>query len=279
MLTKTWRYLGFVGMLAFAVATSHAAEDPNRDESTKPATRTYVMASPRACLIGPPIWTTHTLWLPSGAVENFARADGALRVPAGTKVVFRLDREMESVWYAHAAGTIGTSLEVQWRPGESNTDCTCSLCKPESNDVTATAAKRPIVKPCPWITIGVDGARDTRRGPSIGHADVGVAVRFRKAGVYSLRGIVHTVVQPQSLTLEKRLLPAEVDQDVVYVKVVVVDKSVPSEDPNDEESADPNTANTQSMPRDLVGDAATALDTETEMVWPDEYLLPEDNLE
>jgi hypothetical protein len=49
-----------------------------------------------------------------------------------------------------------------------------------------------------------------------------------------------------------------------------VDKSDTDKDPNDTESADPDTANTQSMPNDLNEGGSTAAGMEVEAVWPEE---------
>ena len=288
MSNRVWRCVFALLLSTAAVTTVYGKEAPSEDSVTKPdqvvskepaseddAAKAahivrYVIAAPRACLIDAPLWTAAIPWLPSGAAENFARADGALRVLTGTQVVFALGPGLEAVWYDHTYGTIATSLEVQLRPADLPDDSNDPNDQKDLHGQAATAAKRPAVEPSPWITLGVDGAKDTRKGPSIGHADVAVGVRFSNAGVYYLRGIVRTVVEPQypqpvdhwrdrlSVTGAENLpdIPAEVDRDMVHVKVLVVDKPVANEEPNDPASKEPNADHTESLPKDSEGQNA-----------------------
>ena len=270
MLIRSWRCLLALGLCMTVVAAVHGREDPNQDDSaTRPSpTVAYVMAAPRACLIDAPQWAAAFPWLPSGAAENFARADGSIRVVVGTKVAFALGSETEAVWYGGAYGTIATSLEVQRRVDNStDDDCTCTKCRPggtDANDRSKTTAARRDAEVCPWVTVGTDGVKETRKGPSIGHADVAVGVRFQRPGTYSIRGIVRTAVEPQytqptdgwrdrlGIAKGSRLpdIAAEADRDVVLVKVVVVDKPEPNEEPEDGTSDDPDAVNRRPMPKD-----------------------------
>ena len=87
--------------------------DPNRMCHRPIPVMKYTVASPRACLIGPPIWSTNAYYLPTGAAENVPRAHGYLRVRVGTRVVFCLSRDLEGVWYRRSYGCIGTSMVLQ----------------------------------------------------------------------------------------------------------------------------------------------------------------------
>ena len=237
----------------------------------------YTMASPRACLIGPPIWSTNAYYLPTGAAENFPRANGGIRVPVGTRVIFCLSRELEGVWYRNSYGCLGTSLVLQMCKGCKCIDaanlkecleeirCCCEECKnlgvrcPEPTDTE--------ILPCPWVTIGRDGAKDCRKGPSIGRAKVGVPIRFRRPGIYYLRGIVHTFAHPRyPLPIEEwedRLLdpsapdkilppiPAAADKDVVYVRVHVVDRPIIDVEPDDGMVEDPDVIHVRPIPKDF----------------------------
>ncbi len=260
----------------------------------------YVMASPRACLIGPPVWSTNAFYLPSADAENFPRNSGTLRVRAGTRVIFSLSRELEGVWYTGTYGLLGTFLEMQWCrlckcevdnwkecvraqcacerckclaskceqclcaagdcPGCDCPDCKCVDCKcPEPDGTNASL--------CRWVTIGRDGARDVRKGPSVGRARVGVPVRFSRPGIYYLRGIIRTVAQPyyprpleywqerlvDPDAIDKklpRIWPA-VDKDIVYVRVRVIELSAEEVEPQEPIAEDPDVANIKPMPKDV----------------------------
>ena len=217
----------------------------------------YAMASPRACLIGPPVWSSNAYYLPTGAAENFPRANGAIKVPVGTRVVFCLSRDLEGVWYPHSYGCLGTSLVLQWCQYCKTADCNCPKCDPDSTDI----------RPCPWVTIGRDGAKDVRKGPSIGRARVGVPVRFRRPGIYYLRGIIHTFARPwyprpldqwrqrllgdsNSADILPPIPPME-DKDVVYVRVHVADVPVVPVEPKEEAVLDPDVIHITPMPKDI----------------------------
>ena len=252
----------------------------------------YTMASPRAALIGPPLWSNNTpraYYLPSGGAENFPRGSGSIRVRTGSRIVFSLSRELEGVWYAGSYGALSTSLELQWCRACKCTDaqwkecvcvlCECAKCKcaacacPDVDcddasrvdcDCPATSDVKPVI--CPWVTIGKDGAKDVRKGPSIGRAKVGVPVCFRRPGIYYLRGIVRTVAQPfyprpiepwydrlvDENATDKVLprIPAAVDKDIVYVRVQVADWPVADVEPDVDPADDPDVANIKPMPKD-----------------------------
>ena len=219
----------------------------------------YVMASPRACLIDAPFLSS-TDGARYGAVDNFARRDGSLRIRVGTKVCFQLSDQLEGVWYSDAFGTLGTSLEIQWYA--------CNA------DHVEIASERRL-SDC-WITIGRDAVRDTRQGPSIGHAHIGVPVRFLRTGVYYLRGIVRTFACPlvdcSSIFTDRSESATEmsvsapdgtistsaadtqglriVDRDVVEVKVVVVPQTGISNVSHEPMVTDPDTENDTQWPRD-----------------------------
>jgi len=239
----------------------------------------YVMASPRACLIGPMYRCTNAWCCARGAAENFPRANGAMRVPVGTRVVFCQSREMEGVWYDRSYGCLGTSLVLQWCPA-----CKCDTCEPADDDTAAASA---------WVTIGSDGAKDVRRGPSIGRAKVGVPVRFRKAGIYYLRGIVKTFARPRCLRpvqldvgenaaeLEADevlpAIPAAVDKDVVYVRVHVVNWPTADAEPLDEAVDDPDVTYIKPMPKDAdvdqMGQTEATLGADEPVDWVDPDVL------
>jgi len=247
----------------------------------------YTVASPRACLIGPPIWINAAYYyLPTGDAENFARKNGSLRVPVGTRVIFCLSRDLEAVWYTGSYGCMGTSIVVQYcrlckclDPAATDCDltrpdpnecpyarCTCENCR-RLGAVCCPRPDDPVFEPCPWVTIGKDGARDCRKGPSIGRAKVGVPVHFKRPGVYLIRAIVRTFAKPgYPLPLEdwrERLIapddptdvlpeiPPAVDRDVIYVRVRVVDRLVDAVEPNDVPPIDPDVGCIRPMPKDI----------------------------
>ncbi len=193
-------------------------------------------------------------------LQRIFRADGTLRVVTGTRVVFGLGERSEAVWYAGTYGTVAISLELQRQVDDVN----------DPNKREAATVHSP--SKVSWVTLGQDGAKDTRKGPSIGHGDVTVAVRFPKAGIYSLRGIIRTEAQPQyTEPLDKwreRLgirrggklpeIPAEVDRDTVYVKVVVVDGKTVKE-AGDTTTADFETGAEQSLAEDAQGETDVSL--------------------
>ena len=238
-------------------------------------TMRYVMASPRAALVGRPAWSANTYYLPSGAADNFAREAGSIRVRVGSRVNFCLSNQTEGVWYSNSYGTLGTSLTLQWCAAcncedtewkdciNALCDCDACICAASGDcelDETVTAEAEDI---CPWVTIGRDGAKATRKGPSIGHASVGVPVRFRKAGIYYLRGIVSTVARPwyplpidqwtyllpeNSAADSLPAIPIASDKDVVYVRVHVIDLNTADVEPVEEVSTDPDVEYIEAMP-------------------------------
>jgi len=237
----------------------------------------YSVASPRACLIGPPRWSTNLYYMPAGDAENFPRKSGSLRVRVGTRVVFCLSRDLENVWYSGSYGCMGNSLVLQYCrackctaadvadcPGN---ECSCEQCRSLG---LAAAEPEPGAAPvtdCPWVTIGRDGSKDCRKGPSIGRAKVGVPVTFRRPGYYLLRAIVHTFARPgYPLPLEpwrQRLLgsndpaiplpqipPAE-DRDVVYIRVRVTDCIIGEVEPEEVPTDDPDCVHIRPIPKEI----------------------------
>jgi hypothetical protein len=217
MARSKWFVAGAV-VLIVAAALS-AAETEKKDEPIIAAgdvtsVISYDMASPRAFLMGVPIEGSDDMGM-IGAAENFARADGTLEIPVGTRVIFSLSQGTEGVWQQGAYGTIETTLTVEWFPTSSTG--TCDACA--SADASTS---------CPWTTVGMEGARDTRTGPSLGYTKVGVPVEFTEAGTYCVRGIVSTSVMSSYLrsdTQSDALLAA--DTDIVLVKVRVLSSGKP----------------------------------------------------
>lgn len=245
----------------------------------------YCLASPRACLIGPPVWSSNAYWLPTGAAENFPRANGAIKVPVGTRVVFCLSRELEGIWYKRSYGCLGTSLVLQLCQACKNAECDCEQCKPAVNQVRPIAVNPDRVRPdkvqlCPWVTIGKDGAKDVRKGPSIGRANVGVPVRFKKTGIYYLRGIVRTCARPyyprpleqwyDTLLDENDTdgilppIPSAVDRDVIYVRVNVVNLPIAEVEAEEELTDDPDVIHIKPMPKDIDSSEPTQIEIELE---------------
>ncbi len=240
----------------------------------------YIVASPRAALIGRPAWSTDAWYLPSGGAENFARKPGSLRVRVGTRVWFGLSPQSEGVWYAGSAGVLATSLKLQWCVACKCEDadwktCVCDLCGCEAclcagcvecelDDATLAEVAEEVA--CPWITIGRDGAKAARKGPSIGHARVGVPVRFRKPGIYYLRAIIRTTAQPwypeplepwyerllgsNSTAASLPAIPPAVDRDVVYVRVHVTNWGKADGQPIEAPSQNPDAEYGEALPRD-----------------------------
>jgi len=269
-------YLCVAGVVAASVGT-YSLADTSDGAEPEPTIRVpvikYAVASPRACLTGPPAWSERVYYLPSGAAENFARPNGVLRVRTGTRVIFALSRELEGVWYPHSYGCLGTSLVVQWckdcKCGEDCKFCECLQCNCQECEQLGVAAadgtEKPEIVRCPWVTIGKDGAQDCRRGPSIGRARVGVPVRFRKPGIYYLRAIIHTYAKPRyPQPLEPwririygedapdRVLPPipiAQDRDVVYIRVIVTDEPATDIEPEEAPAEEPDVLYTKPMPK------------------------------
>ncbi len=267
----------------------------------------YVMASPRACLLGPGPCNVATRCLKMGAADNFRRANGAIRVPVGTRVIFRLSRELEGVWYPRSYGALGTSLVLQWCKACKTDDCICPDCNCPDCDCIRCEPDGDVtdVRICPWVTIGRDGAKDVRRGPSIGRADVGVPVRFKKTGIYYLRGIVYTFARPwyprpietsletQIESVTERVLPwppSAVDKDIIYVRVHVVNLPIDQIEPEEEAVDDPDVVNIKPMLKEQgTNQVDIELDDTDEVSWIElnaaeedwgqDYEIPLDNIE
>lgn len=266
MLRREWFGVGLV--VLFTVAACFAAE-PVQKKGTITATAeevpvpvvNYVVASPRAFLMSAPVEGTEELSV-SGAAENFARPDGTLEVPVGTRVYFSLSRDTEGVWGADAYGTIGTTLIVQWFEAVTPTDCQeCAARGLVDEPVVPGGAKTGAggaqdVSPCPWITIATDGARDTRTGPALGYTKVSVPIEFTQPGTYCVRGVVNTTVRTSSPSSTDpsgkeagaaSTLLAE-DKDAVFVEVRVVDRLAPGTDSPAATTDDPDVIYNWPMP-------------------------------
>ncbi len=218
MVRSKWFVVGAVVLIAGAALS--AAETGKKDEPIGAAAEvtsviSYDVASPRAFLMGVPIEGSDDRGM-IGAAENFARADGTLEIPVGTRVIFSLSQGTEGVWQQGAYGTIESTLTVEWFPTSSTGTCDACASADASNS-------------CPWTPAGMEGARDTRTGPSLGYTKVGVPIEFTQAGTYCVRGIVSTSVMSSYLRSDTRdtdaLLAA--DTDIVLVKVRVLSSGKP----------------------------------------------------
>lgn len=171
------------------------------------------VASPRASIIQPANEMPPPP-PPFGAAFNFARQHGLVVTWVGRPVVIRLSPFIEGVWYERTFGRLFTRLEVQvHRPDD-----------PEHPDG--------------WVTLGVDGARGVRFGPSLGHADVKVVHVCHHPGVYRLRAIVWTGAEPLHPD-DPAAPPVNPDyaHDVVPIDVVVFADPPPADDTfNEDES-------------------------------------------
>jgi len=213
--------------------------------SRAPAIR-YEVAAPRACIMGFAKPAEGRARRQVGAAENFPREDGELKVATGTKVVFCLSRELEGVWYPHSFGELGCSIVLQRRVREA-----------PAEGLGASSEEQE-----EWVTIGRDGARAIRRGPSIGRAKVSVPVLFRKPGVYKLRVIVRTT----ATAMYPRIAGAEavapirprpvIDRDTVYIKVKVVDLPITEIVPDEEPTLEPDANYIIPIPSDIDSDGA-----------------------
>lgn len=237
MARSEWFGAGMAILIAGAAVL--AADPVKKDDSIKIAEEitssiTYTVASPRAFLMGVPVEGSNDLAM-IGAAENFTRADGTLEIPVNTRVYFSLSQETEGVWQQGTYGTIETAMTVQWFQAVAQDEC----------DVCASAGLRDGSDPtgkgddaasCPWTTVGTDGARDTRSGPSLGYTKVGVPVEFAQAGTYCVRAILNTSVkssylrstEPQNPTTKQEASAQSSDEllasdtDVVVIKVRVL---------------------------------------------------------
>ncbi len=256
-----------IGML-FSMAGSALAETQlqasqgNRLVPPPSPARRYNLAAPRAALVTPQVITPYAIPLRIGAAENFPRGFGSLKIRPGTKINFALSKEIEGVWYERSYGVLGTLLELQWcRYCKVTCDCVDQVKDiPEANAVDADSTTAATMRPAHWVTIGKDGARGLRHGPSIGHADVGVPVRFWRPGVYWLRGIITTTADPRYLATEvntgdtvTRPYLGDKDRDVVYVRVQVVDWPEVIPDPDPAVSLEPDEAHAEDLPLDNAG--------------------------
>ncbi|MGE5295012.1 MAG: hypothetical protein ACM3VT_09300, partial [Solirubrobacterales bacterium] len=136
-----WFVAGLAVLIAAAVVSAGeigAKEDPINAAAEITSVITYDMASPRAFLMGVPIEGSDDVGM-LGAAENFARADGTLEIPVGTRVIFSLSQGTEGVWQQNTYGTIETTLTLQWFA--SGSTGTCDACA--SSGTTNT---------CPWTT-------------------------------------------------------------------------------------------------------------------------------
>ena len=148
--------------------------------------RAYVVASPRAALMarpmvdredtgGPIIGDKDGTIIPvgpcltTGAAHNFARDDARILVRPGAILDVQMAPHAEGVWYENTEGWLGTFLMVE-------------RLDPESGE---------------WTVIGRDGARDRRRGPSIGTTDlIHVPVEVDQPGDHHLRARMWTFAIP-----------------------------------------------------------------------------------
>ena len=226
-----------------------------------PPTIKYVLASPRAALIGPVRAAAARHGRQSAGAENFPRENGEIKIPTGARVVFCLSRNLEGVWYRRSFGRLGASIVLQKRrpcrehpqlePDIQDIDIA------DANDITDANG----VRHNHWVTIGRDGAGDVRRGPSIGKAKIGVPVLFDRPGVYLLRAKIRTTAQPlyprpseEPNALEStkpKRPPAAVAKDVVYVKVKVVNLPIIQIAPDQEPTPAPDAAYILPMPKEI----------------------------
>ncbi|NLH43963.1 MAG: hypothetical protein GX448_19160 [Planctomycetes bacterium] len=237
MKRKDWFGTGVAFLIAGAAvfaADPVKKEDPIEIAEEITSVTTYTMASPRAFLMGVPIEGADDLAM-IGAAENFTRANGTLEIPVNTRVFFSLSQETEGVWQQGTYGTIETAMTVQWFQAAAEDECEACVSAGLRDDSDQTG-KGDDAASCPWTTIGTDGARDTRTGPSLGYTKIAVPVEFTQVGTYCVRAIVSTSVrssylrspEPENPTT-KQEAPAQSsegllasDTDVVLVTVRVL---------------------------------------------------------
>ncbi len=261
-----WTTMGLI-LCVLAIPGFSATEQAQQNGEIQQTARRYVMASPRATLITPQVVASSSIPYRIGAAENFPRDFGTLRVRPGRHVVFGLSKNIEGVWYESANGVLGTQFTLQL----------CRYCKvtcacpndvmdlPTADEIESDASAKLI--PAHWVTIGSDGARALRRGPSLGSADVGVPVRFLRPGVYWLRGIVTTYAEPvyPDPNIYDTPVPTPLgdkDQDTIYVRVIVVDWSEDLPDTDVEDTDEPDVTNTEEL---LVSDEVTPIILEADI--------------
>ncbi len=233
--------------LLVAAAVAIAVQPVQKKEAVRATTENpgsvvnYVMASPRAFLMGAPLEGTDEV------------------VTTGTEVV----------WQDATYGTMETTLAVPRFEAVTPHDCDECATEGLSDEPVAPENAKPgkggseEVVPCPWITIAADGARDTRNGPSLGYTKAGVPVTFRQPGTYGVRGIVNTSArawspsplepsqgrsaQGQEAPAEGPAAPPVLDTDVVCVTVHTTDRPNPGNKPQ-RATDDPDATPMKPMP-------------------------------
>ncbi len=237
-------------IMVMVCLTAFGFAEPNEPNipDIEPPTMRYAVASPRAFLLRLPTRKDANNALCVGAAENFARQDGEIKIPKGTKVVFNLSNELEGIWYKGAYGRLSSGLILQRAvPVDPNLDV---------ND--------PDFK-IRWKTIDAKVRYDVRRGPSIGGAEVKIPVIFRNVGRYHLRAIIRTSANPikpqkdepktevadndepgdensngrRRRVVKNQAPKAAADIDIVHIRVKVVDQPWSEVEPDEEASLDP----------------------------------------
>ena len=259
---KLWICLPVAVLLVCGIVTAQPSQAKEQSGQVfPPPTIKYVLASPRAALIGPVRAATGLHGRQSAGAGNFPRENGEVKIPAGARVVFCLSRNLEGVWYRRSFGRLSVSMVLQKRrpcrkhpQTELNVQDIDTADVNDITDVNGAAHNH-------WVTIGRDGAGDVRRGPSIGRAKVGVPVLFKRPGVYLLRAKIRTTAQPlyprpseEPNALEStkpKRPPAAVAKDVVYVKVKVVNLPIIQIAPDQEPTPAPDAAYILPMPKEI----------------------------
>lgn len=268
---RTKQSVGCVAVVLATMASVLSAAPVIKEEVREPApVINYVVASPRACLMGVPLEEPVDEYPPMmGVAENFPRTGGTIEVPVGTRVIFSLSPDTEGLWFEGASGTIEVLLTLQWFRASNPLECV--ECLAEGLDdgrlpatIQGQAGSPEEVAPCSWITLGTDGSRDIRTGPSIGYTKVGIPVVFEEPGTYCVRGIVTTSVKTwyprpqepsQDRSTKEEQTPIELppsllalDMDIVRATVRVVDRVIPGTEPLEEVAEDPDVTYTRPMP-------------------------------
>lgn len=235
-------------LLVLATATILVAQT-QRGQIYPPPTTTYTIASPRMSISRQVLYRTdengektESYGLPHGAVVNFPRKNGSLKVPLGVRVIFCLSRSFEGVWYENTYGLLATSVKLQrYQPPTDSTN--------EGS----------------WVDIGEDKASEIRTGPSVARAKVGVPVVFRMPGEYLIRAVVHTVAKPMhpnALTDQLNssvILPEAVKKDVILTRVKVVDQPIIQVRPDEDATEDPDLENIVPMLKETDADLINML--------------------
>jgi hypothetical protein len=236
------RWWSVRGLLAVAMVAGWCGSGRAQDPATgsAPPSIKYVVAAPRACILGPsPLLLNQpaSVWPVLAGAENFARADGALKVASGMRVIFSLSNELEGLWYRNSFGLIATSVRLE-------------MLRRVLDPVTSQYREE-------WIPLGRDGARDLRRGPSIGKARVGVPVLFPRPGAYVLRAIVRTEALPMlpvtgtTGTTEPTRLPPAADEDIVRIRVKVVSLPIGQLTPDEPPAPEPDEGHVAPLPKEV----------------------------